>query len=84
MLPTLDSMEISLSCITQILREIRFEDYKSAYSAIFTHLEALNFDFDEFLHFLKAEIYQSNKIHSSEKGKNGSFSISRILKIDFM
>ena len=29
-----------------------------------THLEALNFDFYEFLHFLMAEIYQINKIHS--------------------
>ena len=27
-------------------------------SAIFTHLEALNFDFYDFLHFLKADIYQ--------------------------
>ena len=42
--------------ITQILREIKFEDSRSAKSAIFTHLEALNFDFYEFLHFLKAEI----------------------------
>ena len=38
--------------ITQILREIKFEDYKSAKSAIVTHLEAMNFDLYEFLHFL--------------------------------
>ena len=50
--------------ITQILREINFEDSRSAKSAILTHLEALNFDFYEFLHFLKAEIYQINKIQS--------------------
>ena len=50
--------------ITQILREINFGDSRSAKSAILTHLEALNFDFYEFLHFLKAEIYQMNKIHS--------------------
>ena len=31
--------------ITQILREIRFWDFRSAKSAIFTHLEGLNFDF---------------------------------------
>ena len=31
-------------------------------SALLTQLEALNFDFNEFLHFLTAEIYQSNKI----------------------
>ena len=29
-----------------------------------THLEAQNLDFDEFLHFLKVEIYQMNKIHN--------------------
>ena len=54
-------------CIIQILREISFEDSQSAKSAILTHLEALNFDFYEFLHFLKAEIDQMNKIHSPLK-----------------
>ena len=51
-------------CITEILREINFEDSRSAKSAISTHLEALDFDFYEYLHFLKAEIYQMNKIYS--------------------
>ena len=37
--------------ITQILREINFEESGSAKSAISTHLEAVNFDFYEFLHF---------------------------------
>ena len=32
--------------ITQILREINFEECRSAKPAILTHLEALNFDFD--------------------------------------
>ena len=50
--------------ITQILHEINFEDYRSAEFAIITHLEALNIDFHEFLLFLKAEIYQINKILS--------------------
>ena len=31
--------------ITQILREIKFEESRSAKSAILTHLEALNFAF---------------------------------------
>ena len=44
--------------ITQILREIKFADSSSAKSAISSPLEALNFDFYEFLHFLKAEIDQ--------------------------
>ena len=49
--------------ITQILHEINFEDSWSAKSAILTHLDVLNFDFYEFLHFLKSDIYQMNKIH---------------------
>ena len=65
--------------ITQILREIKFGDARSAKYAIFMHLEALNFDFYEFLHFLKAEIYQFNKIQSPFIGQNGSFHISRVL-----
>ena len=41
--------------ITQILREINFGELRSAKSAIFTHLEALNFECCEFWHVLKAE-----------------------------
>ena len=48
--------------ITQILREIKFGDLRSANSAILTHLEALNSDIYDFLHFLNAEIHQINKI----------------------
>ena len=48
--------------ITQILREINFGDFTSAKSAILTHLEVLNLAFYEILYFLKAEIYQINKI----------------------
>ena len=44
---------------TQILCEIIFKDPRSAKSAILTHLEALNFNFYEFLHFLKVEIEQN-------------------------
>ena len=53
--------------ITQILREIKFEDSRRQKSALFTDLEALNFDFYEFLHFLKVEIDQINK---NQKPKN--------------
>ena len=42
--------------ITQILREINFWGCTSAKSTIITHLDALNFDSYEVLHFLKAEI----------------------------
>ena len=51
-------------CIIQILREINLEDSRNAKSAILTHFKALNFDFYEFLHFLKAEIYLTNKNQS--------------------
>ena len=50
--------------ISQILREINIGDSRSA---ILTHLEALNFEFCAFLHFLKAEIHQINKIQGSKK-----------------
>ena len=48
----------------RFFREINFWDSRSAKSTILTHLEALNFDFYQFLHFLKAEMYQINKILS--------------------
>ena len=54
--------------IAHILREINFEVSRSAKSTISTHLEALNFDFHELLHFLKAEIVQINKIQSPKSG----------------
>ena len=69
--------------ITQILHEINFVDSRSAKSAIFTHLEALNLDFYEFLNFLKAEIFQISKIQRPWNVKNCSFCTSRIHKIDF-
>ena len=50
--------------IILILCEINFWDSRSAKSAILTHLKALNCDFDDFLYFLKAEIYQINHFQS--------------------
>ena len=47
-----------------MLREINFENSRSAKFAFFTHLDALKFDLHGFLHFLKADIYQINKIQS--------------------
>ena len=69
--------------ITQILREINLWNSRGAKSAILIHLEAQEFDFYEFLHFLKAEIYQIHKITVSKMAKNNSFCTSRIHKIDF-
>ena len=59
--------------ITQILREINFGHSRSARFAILTQSEALNFDFNEFLHFLEAEIYWIDQIQSPKNCKNGSF-----------
>ena len=70
--------------ITQILREINFRISKSAKSAILTHLEAQNFDFQEFLHFLQAVIYRIDKIQSPKNSKNCSFRSSGLTKGDFM
>ena len=50
--------------VTQILREIKVGWYGVSKSSILTHLEALDFDSYEFLHFLNAEIDQMNKIQS--------------------
>ena len=61
----------------------QFLDSKNAKLAILTHLKALNFDFQEFLHFLKAVIYQIDNIQSPKNGKNYSFSTSNFSKIDF-
>ena len=52
--------------ITDIFREINFAHSRNAKSAILTHLQALNFDFREFLH--SADIYYINTIQSPKNG----------------
>ena len=69
--------------ITQILCEINFWDSRGSKSTILTHLEALNFDFYEYLQFLKAEIYKFNKNQSPKNGKNFNFRTSTLSKFDF-
>ena len=59
--------------IAQILREINFGDFSSAKYVILKHLEALNFDFYVYLHFLRAESDQIIKSRSSKNGKSGIF-----------
>ena len=59
--------------VNHILREIKFRDSRSTKSAISTHSEALKFDYYEFLHFLKAEIYLNNQIHSPYNCKTCMF-----------
>ena len=52
----------------------------SVKSAILMHSVALNFDCYGFLHFLKVDLCQINKIHSP---KNSIYTTSRSSKIDF-
>ena len=68
--------------ITHILLEIRVGDFGGQKTAILTQLEALNFNFDEFLHFLKSELTKLTKSRAP-KIKIISFSTSRFFKIDF-
>ena len=64
--------------ITHILCEINFRDSRcpKAKCATLTHFDNLNFDFHAFLHFLKADIDQNNKIQSPKNGKNAGFATS--------
>ena len=56
---------------TQILREIKASESGTSKIAILTHLEALNFDFHDFLHFENAEIDQKSKFRLSKIAKSG-------------
>ena len=69
--------------LSQRLREINFGGSRSAKSAISKHLEALNLDFCEFLHFLKAEMYQIKKIQGPHNSKKAFFEISETLNYVF-
>jgi len=51
------------------LCEINFKDVEVQKSAILAHLKAGNFDFYEFLLFLKATIYQMNKVQNQKNCK---------------
>ena len=55
--------------VTPILREINLWDSRSVKSAILTQLEALNFDFYELLHSLKAEILHISKFRAPKMTK---------------
>ena len=52
--------------VIQILREINFDDSRSSKSAFLTNLEALDFDYNDFLHFLQAEICSDSGKHEDK------------------
>ena len=56
--------------VTQILHGIKVGKFRGAKSAILSHSETVHFDLYEFLHFLKAKIYQINTIQSPKNGDN--------------
>ena len=60
---------------------INFEESRSAKSAILTHLEALNFDFCEFLNFLEANVYPNQKFISPKIEKMAFSELSQPPKL---
>ena len=58
---------------TQILREINFRDFRSENTAILTFLKSLKFDFNEFLHYLRAGFDQKSKFRASKTAKMAIF-----------
>ena len=66
------SNQYLLPTVTQIFRETKVGNIKGLKTTILTHLEALNFDFDDFLQFLQTEICQKQNSEPLNC-KNGSF-----------
>ena len=62
---TFNSVKISEFSASHILREIKIGESGASKIAIFTYFEALNFDFDEFLHFVKTKIDKKSKFRVS-------------------
>ena len=48
---------------------------------IVTHLEALTFDFNDFLHFLKVGIYSNQKFRATEIEKMAFFEVLHTSKL---
>ena len=63
---------------TQILREINFWDSVSSKTAIFAILKALNFGFNEFLHFVRAEMCPKLRFRASKMIKFALFGASKL------
>ena len=70
---TTQSVEIKELLGTQILREINFSEFDRSKTAIDKVSEALNFNFGEFLPFLRAEI-----------DKNQYSELLKLLKFQFL
>ena len=58
-------------------------NFKVSKTAIWTNLEALNFEFSEFVQFLKAQFYQNSKSRVCKTFKMAVFETQILPKIDF-
>ena len=52
--------------VNQILREIKFGDFRRPKTCLLTHLEALNLDFYEFFAFSKVEICPDCRVRATK------------------
>ena len=69
----IQNVEMSGFLATQILDEINSDVSESSKTAIFALVEDLNFDFYEFWHFLKAEMYPIQKLSAPRIAKMAFF-----------
>ena len=60
--PNSSKLKLQNFSVTPILREIKVSISRVSKYATLTHFEGQNYEFYEFLHFLKAKIYPFNKI----------------------
>ena len=65
--------------ITQILREIKFGNSRSAKSATFTHSKALNSDFYEFFYFQRLKFTKLTKFRAPKMAKMAKMAVFELL-----
>ena len=65
----------------QILRETNIREFRCPKTPIFTHSKALNFDFNGFLNFLKAELYPNQKFRAPGIANMAFFELLHLLKL---
>ena len=66
---------ITFLSVTQIFREINFRNFRGPTTSILRYLEVLEFDFYEFLYFLKAENCQNKTFRASKIAKTAVFEL---------
>ena len=76
-----NSMQISWFFVTQILRDIKFEDSSSAKSVIFTHLEALNLIFMNFCTIWRLKFTKLTKFTFPKMEKTAFFALLESTKL---